>query len=180
MNTVRAVFLSFHVAGGVLGLLIGLFAFHPPLTRQFRLGLRRVYAAALVVLAVFLVAIVAVDWSSFGATPRVVFSGLIGLATVILIRLFLALRLAWQQPAGWQIPYVNHIYFTYVSLWEGFFIVGLIDLGAPGWLVGAVAVGVLIVGGVLVNIYKRGIAPRPMGNESHGSFLRSARHRAGV
>jgi hypothetical protein len=93
-----------------------------------------------------------------GATPRIIFSVLIGLAAVILIRLFLAFRLAAEQAVGWQIPYVNRIYFTYISLWEGFFIVGLIDLGAPGWVVGAVAVGVLIVGGVLLNRYKREIA----------------------
>ena len=72
MNVTRTVFLSFHVAGGVLGLLVGLFAFRPPQTRQFRLGLRRAYAAALVILAVFLVAIVAVDWSILGATQRIV------------------------------------------------------------------------------------------------------------
>src|ERR1700737_4141990 len=140
MNTLRTVFLIFHVAGGVLGLAIGLFSFHPPDTRRFPLGLRRLYAAALVVLAAFLVAIVAVDWSTFAATPRIVFTVLIGLAAVILIRLFLAFGLAGQQSRGWQIPYVNHIYFTYLSLWEGFFIVGLVDLGAPAWVVGAVAV----------------------------------------
>jgi hypothetical protein len=60
------VFLVFHVAGGVLGLAVGLFAFHPPETPQFRLWLRRLYAAAPVDLSVFLVAIVAVDWASLG------------------------------------------------------------------------------------------------------------------
>lgn len=174
MNSLRAVFLAFHVAGGVLGLAVGLFAFHPPQTPQVRLWLRRLYAAALVDLAVFLVAIVAADWATLGATPRIIFSVLIGLAAVILIRLFLAFRLARQQLDGWQIPYVNHIYFTYISLWEGFFIVGLIDLGAPGWMVGAVAVGVLIVGGILLNRYKRGIAVRSVSTESHGSFSQSA------
>jgi len=174
MNTLRAVFLAFHVAGGVLGLVVGLFAFRPPQMPQFRLWLRRLYAAALVDLVVFLAAIVAVDWGSLDATPRIIFSVLIGLAAVILIRLFLAFRSAHERPGGWQIPYVNHIYFTYVSLWEGFFIVGLIDLGAPGWMVGAVAVGVLIVGGILLNRYKRGIAVRSVSTESHGSFSQSA------
>lgn len=158
----RSVFLTFHIAGGVLGLGLGLFAFHPPLTPRFRLVLRRAYAAALIVLAVFLLAIVAVDWSGLAATPRIVFSVLIGLAAVILVRLFLALRLAGRRPEGWEILYVNHVYFTYISLWEGFFIVGLIDLGSPGWVVGAVAVAVLVVGGVLLNRYKRGVASRSM------------------
>ena len=155
MTTLRTVFLSLHVAGGVLGLLVGLFAFHPPETPDFRLAIRRTYGAAIGVLAIFLVAIVALDWSSLGATQRIIFSILIGLAAVIVTRLYLAFELVRRQPAGWQIPYINHIYFTYISLWEGFFIVSLIDLGAPGWLVGAVAVGVLVVGGLLVSRYKR-------------------------
>ena len=155
MTTLRTVFLSLHVAGGVLGLLVGLFAFHPPETPDFRLAIRRTYAAAIGVLAIFLVVIVALDWPSLGTTQRVIFSVLIGLAAVIVARLYLAFQLVRRQSTGWQTPYINHIYFTYISLWEGFFIVSLIDLGAPGWLVGAVAVGVLVVGGVLVSRYKR-------------------------
>jgi hypothetical protein len=57
---------------------------------------------------------------------------------------------------------MNHIYFTYISLWEGLFIVGLLDLGASAWLVGAVAVGVLIVGGILFNRYKHRITAKPV------------------
>lgn len=161
MTTLRTVFLSLHVAGGVLGLLVGLFSFHPPPARNSRLSLRRAYAAAIAVLAVFLVGIVAVDWSSLGATQRIIFAALIGLAVVIVTRVVLAFRLARQQPDGWQLPYMNHIYFSYISLWEGFFIVGLLDLGAAPWLVGAVAIGVLVVGGILFNNYKHGIMPRP-------------------
>jgi len=64
---------------------------------------------------------------------------------------------------------MNHIYFSYISLWEGFFIVGLIDLGAPAWLVGAVAVGVLVVGGIVFNIFKHGIMPTPMASHPHAA-----------
>lgn len=159
MTTVRTVFLSLHVAGGVLGLLVGPFSFHPPQAGSFRLGLRRAYAGAIGMLALFLVGIVAVDWSTLGASQRIVFSALIGLAIVIVTRVFLAFRLARQQPDGWRVPYMNHIYFSYISLWEGFFIVGLLDLGAPAWLLGAVAVGVLVVGGIAFNIYRRGVIP---------------------
>lgn len=170
MNSLRTVFLSLHVAGGVLGILVGLFSFHPPQTGDFRLWLRRVYATAIGVLAVFLVGLVAIDWSSLGPTPRVIFVALIGLAAVIVTRLFLAFRLARQQPPDWRVTYMNHIYFTYVSLWEGFFIVGLIDLGAPAWLVGAVAVGVLVVGGIVFNVYKHGTRIRAMaGNHPMGA-----------
>lgn len=47
------------------------------------------------------------------------------------------------------------MYFSYISLWEGFVIVGLLDLGAPLWLVAGAAVGVLVLGGILLNTYKR-------------------------
>jgi hypothetical protein len=156
----RSVFLSLHVAGGVTGLLVGPLSFHPPQGRWFRPWLRRIYAVAIGLLALFLVGIVALDWSTLGATERIVFSALIGLAVVIVSRVVLAFRLAREQPDGWQRPYMNHIYFSYVSLWEGFFIVGLLDLGAPSWLVGAVALGVLVVGGIAFNIYKRDITSR--------------------
>ena len=114
------------------------------------------------ILVVFLYATLAVDWASLAITQRVAFSVLAGLAAFILIRLYLAFRESRQRPANWQTSYINHIYFTYISLWEGFFIVGLIDLGAPGWLVASVAAGVLVVGGYLSNRYKRHIL-----NQSH-------------
>jgi len=62
---------------------------------------------------------------------------------------------------------MNHIYFSYISLWEGFFIVGLIDLGAPGCLVGAVAAGVLVLGGIVFNTFKRGLVPVPVPSNQH-------------
>jgi len=154
----------------VLGLLVGPYSFHPPEAREYRLWLRRLYAVGIGVLAVFLVATVAVDWTSLAAAPRIVFTALIGLAAVIVTRLVLAFRLAARRSHGWQMPYVNHIYFTYIALWEGFFIVGLIDLGAPGWLVGMVAVGVLILGSLLVANYKRGLGPESRGRQPAGAL----------
>jgi hypothetical protein len=53
--------------------------------------------------------------------------------------------------------YMNHIYFTYISLWEGLVIGGLFDLGAPPALIGVVAVGLVIVGAIPFNVYKRRI-----------------------
>ncbi len=83
------------------------------------------------------------------------FSVLIGLAVVMATRVILAFRVARERPEGWRASYLNHIDFTYISLWEGFFIVGLFDLGAPGWLIALVAVGVLAAGAALFNGYKR-------------------------
>ena len=109
----------------------------------------------LVVLLVFLTGTVAIDWSRLQATQRVIYVVLIGLAAFMVARVILAFRLAQQQAGGWETRYMNHIYLTYISLWEGLVIVGLFDLGAPSWLIGAAAIGVLILGAVLYNNYRR-------------------------
>ena len=56
----------------------------------------------------------------------------------------LALRLRHE---GWRIAYIDHVGFTLISLFDGFVIVGAIDLGAPGWLVAAAAL-LGVVGGI--------------------------------
>jgi NADH:ubiquinone oxidoreductase subunit 6 (subunit J) len=94
----------------------------------YRSALRRAYAGAIAVLVVFLAGTVLLDWSRLDATQHIVFSVLIGLAVVIATRLILAFRVARERREGWRASYMNHIYFTYISLWEGFFIVGLFDL----------------------------------------------------
>lgn len=154
MLVLRTVFLSLHVAGGVVGLLIGAFAIRPPLAQDSRLLLRRAYATALAVLLVFLTATVVVDWPRLQVMQQVIYTGLIGLAAYMVIRAFLSFRVAQDQVSGWETKYMNHIYFTYISLWEGLVIVGLFDLGAPALLIAAVAVGVVILGAVLFNSYK--------------------------
>jgi len=160
VETLRTIFLSLHIAGGVAGLFIGAFAVRPPLGAS-RLWLRRAYASALIVLLVFLSATVAVDWSSLQATQQFIYLALIALAAFMVTRVFLSFRVALRQRSGWESRYMNHVYFTYISLWEGLFIVGLIDMGAPVWLVAAVAIGVLVLGAVLFSNYSRRILRSP-------------------
>lgn len=150
----RTFFLSLHVAGGAAGLFLGAFAMQPPLVHASRLLVRRAYAAALIVLLVFLTATVGVDWPGLQVGQQVIYAVLIALAAFMVARVLLAFRVAGLQPAGWETKYMNHIYFTYVSLWEGLLIVGLFDLGAPTWLIAAVAAGVLIVGTSVYNRYR--------------------------
>jgi hypothetical protein len=157
MTILRTVFLSLHAASGVLGLVLGAFAFRLPETRDFRPWFARAYAATLVSLTVLLSATVVLDWTRISTMQQVVYAVLVGLAVVIVTRIFLGLRAAAGRPAGWREKYLNHVYFTYISLWEGFFIVGLIDLDAPGWLVGAVAVGVVVLGAAVFNRYKSSV-----------------------
>lgn len=154
MFVLRTVLVSLHVAGGLFGLLIGAFALRPPLVHRSRLLLRRAYATSLVVLFVFLTGTIAIDWPALQTTQQIIYIVLIGLAAFMVTRAFLAFRVARQRVSGWETKYMNHIYFTYVSLWEGLVIVGLFDLGAASWIIAGVGVGVLIVGALLFNNYR--------------------------
>jgi hypothetical protein len=137
MMALRTAFLTLHVAGGAAGLLLGAFVLRPPEPGHHRLALRRGTPPRLQCLQVSN-STVLLDWTRIDTVQHIVYTGLIGLALVIAGRVFLAFRVARNQRDGWQASYMNHIYFTYISLWEGFFIVGLLDLKAPAWLVGVV------------------------------------------
>jgi hypothetical protein len=45
-----------------------------------------------------------------------------------------------------RLPYMEHVGFTLIALWDGFVIVLAIDLGAPGWPVIVLAVLGVVVG----------------------------------
>jgi hypothetical protein len=158
----RTVLLSPHVAGGVVGLILGIFALRPPADdSRTRLGVRRAYLASLAVLTLFLAALVVEDWSGQNAAKRAIFGGLTAFAFLVLARAVLALRAERQRPPSWRSVYMNHVYFTYISLWEGLLIVGLLDLSAPPWLVGAVAVGLVFVGARLFHRFERRVLATP-------------------
>jgi len=61
MTMLRTLFLSIHVAGGGVGLLLGALAMRPPDTTKSRLPIRLAYAAAVLILVVFLYATLAAD-----------------------------------------------------------------------------------------------------------------------
>ena len=161
---IRILFLALHVLGGVTGLILGIWSLKPPTAGDGRSLIRGGYVAAVVVLVAFLYALLVVDWPTFEATQQVAFGALAILAAVIVARVWLGFRALRDASAGSRERYMDHLYFGYISLWEGFFIVGLIDLGAPGWLVAAIAVGLVILGCRMFGAYKRGVlaeAPRP-------------------
>lgn len=153
--TLYDVFLGVHIAAGVLGLILGPSVFTAVGRRGGRPVLRWAYQSSLVVLVVAVAGAVAAHWAELDAGGRAVFGGLIVLGAVIVARGQLALRTLRQRRAGWQQRYLDHVYFTYVSLWQGFVIVAVLDTDLPVWLVPVVAVGILVAGAALLGWYKR-------------------------
>jgi hypothetical protein len=114
-----------------------------------------VYRGAMAVMALALVPAVLVDWSTTDPTARIVFTGLLGLAGVMVLRAELAGRRRPARTGGPTGAYLEHIGFTLIALADGFAVVAAIRAGAPGWAVGVMAVGVVAVGHGTLQIAKR-------------------------
>ncbi len=91
---------------------------------------------------------------------RLVYAALLGLAAYVVWRGSRAVWLARQRPTGWRRPYLDHVGFVPISWFDGFVIVAAVDLGAPGWLVGAIAGAGVAVGIALVSQVKARTAMR--------------------
>ena len=121
-------------------------------------GLFYLYLWSLIAMALLLAGAVAVYWNNYSDVERVVFPMLLGLALFMLFRAWGAGVVFATQQKNWELGYVEHIGFTLISLFEGFIIVGGIDLGVPGWLVAVVAIAGLLVGRWLLGSAKHRVA----------------------
>ncbi|GAA5101888.1 hypothetical protein [Haloechinothrix salitolerans] len=155
----RIALVSLHSLAGLGGLLAGLIAMRP---RPGKAGAARVvYLVCLGGLLASVVLLIAVDWPELAVGARVAFTGLAVLAAVMVFRMVRALAVATESPPGWQDRYVDHVYFTYVSLWAGFVVVPALNLPYPRIGVPLAVVAVLAIGHVLISRYKRRLSPRP-------------------
>lgn len=120
-----------------------------------------VYRAAMAVMLGALVPAVLVDWAATDPTARIVFTGLIGLAGVMVVRAELAARRSPARTGGPTAGYLDHIGFTLIALADGFAVVAAIRGGTPGWAVGVLAVGVVAVGHLALQFAKHRLVRRP-------------------
>ena len=103
------------------------------------------YWWTLVGMVVLLAAVIFVYWTEYSGIERILFPGLFALGLYMLYRARSANSLLTSQPTDWKHPYIEHIGFTLISLFEGFIIVSGLNSGLPVWLVSLVAIlGVLI------------------------------------
>jgi len=142
---VHDVLISAHSVAGLAAFVSGMRIVWNPLKRRrwFRL-----YASALGLLVVAMVAVIVVDWPWLNGPTRVTYGGLSALGAYMLFRVWRAWRVCQAHGADWMDAYIGHVGFTLISLFVGFLIVGAIDLDVPGWLVEVIAVGG-VAGGIL-------------------------------
>ena len=135
---VHDVLIGVHSVAGLAAFVSGMCIVWSPLKRRrwFRL-----YASALGLLVVAMVAVIFVDWPWLTGPTRATYGGLSALGAYMLLRVWRARRVGQAQRVDWMDAYIGHVGFTLISLFVGFLIVGAIDLDVPGWLVGVVAVG---------------------------------------
>lgn len=151
-----AVLIIVHAVAGFVALVAGCLVLRVP-------GVFPVYFWSVSVMAVALAGAVALDWSDLDATTRPVFSALLALGAFVVWR---ALQARASRPAGGARPsgrHLDHLGFTLVALLDGFLVVAVLDLGAPGWLVGTVGVLVAVAGHAATAALKRHVlaATRP-------------------
>lgn len=132
-----------HAASGIVAFVFGLVILRPPRLRGVP-TMFYLYLATLWLMVLFLI-VVGIDWMNLDLVSRSVFGALTLLALYTGWRGWRALQNLQSRTTNWKGNYIDNVGFTLIALFDGFVIIGALDLGAPIWLV--VIIGVL---GVLV------------------------------
>ena len=159
----HSLLMAAHAACALGAFALGLVAVWPPGTRVS--GLFRLYLSALWLMVLFLILVVLVDWVGLDTTTRLVYSGLLVLATYVGWRGWRAAQELEQRRDEWRDAFPEDVGFTLIALFDGFVIVSSIDLGAPLWLVVALGVLGVVVGRLaLQRLKEHATAPREFGS----------------
>lgn len=109
---------------------------------------------------VFLLLPIAAGWSGFDPGTRVMFVAFLVLGGYMIWRAFRAGRLTPRagdrEPS---LPYVIHIGFNLIALFDAFTVILVLDLGGPVWLIIAVAVVVAVIGHSVRRRLERHLVP---------------------
>jgi hypothetical protein len=142
----HTIMIVLHAAAGAAAFVAGCLALFPPNAEQQARQLFGVYLVSLGLMIAFLLAAMAAHWQQLGTGEQAIFGGLVLLGLYMGWRALAARGLLRRRGQQWRLPYMEHLGFTLIALWDGFVIVLAIDLGAPGWLVGVLAVLGVVVG----------------------------------
>ena len=139
----HTVLIALHATAGVVCFAAGVLCIPLQAPGSWRF---RVYAGSLLAMLAFVAGSIAVGWADLDMTTRLIFTGLIGLGLYMVWRAGRAHARLRRQDQGWRPKYLDDVGFTLISLFDGFVIVGAIDLGMPVWLVVLAAVGGVAAG----------------------------------
>ena len=151
--------ISAHALAGVSALILACVVLRPP--SSHRCANFRGYFLALIIMFVSVLLVVIHDWSVLSTGQRVTFGFLTLLGAFTTFRGVQARRCLILRPKRWRQKYVDHVGFTVISLFDGFTIVGAVDLGAPLPVVLAVGALGIVVGISVINRVKFGIRAMP-------------------
>lgn len=144
----HTVFVALHAVAGLTALAAGCAAITLP-------ALLPAHFWSLVAQVVFVGVALGIDWSGLGLAPRVLFAALVALGCYMVWHGARARELAPrnrdERPSG---RYLDHLGFTLVALLDGFFVVLVLDLGAPGWAAAVVGVGIAVGGHFAIRALK--------------------------
>ncbi len=135
-----------HAAGGALGFFLGVYVAIRPDAAMRRRWPMPIYEAFIAILVLGLIAVVVADWPTLELWQQIPFALLAVLGLYTLLRAVQAGRVGRRRGDGWRTTFIDHVGFTLISLFDGFVIVLAIDLRAPLWLVGIIAVAGIAVG----------------------------------
>jgi hypothetical protein len=152
------VLIALHTAAAVLSFATGVGSLRRSTARSWWY---RTYAGSLGAMWAFLFAVIAVDWPGLENATRWLFAALLALGLYMVWRSAHAgLRLR-AHGEGWRPRYLDDIGFTLIALFDGFVIITFLDLGAPGWLVIAVAVAGIVAGNLVMHRVKARLGAQP-------------------
>jgi hypothetical protein len=147
--TIHDILIAVHAFGGILAFITGAMVLPPPVRQHVnRRWMFNLFMAALAILLVPLYLVNSVDWPQLVFVQQAAFSGLGILGLYMAWRAIQAYHVLKTQINEWQPEYMDHMGFNMIALFEGFIIVAAIDIGAPDWLVGVIAV-IGLIGGIL-------------------------------
>jgi hypothetical protein len=118
---------------------------------------------------IFLVIVVLVDWAALPVVKRIAFGALCLLALYLLWRTDRARSCLVHRTGNWRKPFIGHVGFVLISLFDGFCIVAAIDLRLPPVVIALVAVLGVAAGIVAIRYVVRREATREAGVSAVGA-----------
>jgi hypothetical protein len=140
---VRAALLTLHAGGALVALVVGVALLRAVARHRPPVAFGWYYAGVLVT-AVTLVPVVALDWSDLATSTRVAYLALCVLAVVLVVEAETTRR-SLRRAGRFLSParsgrFVDSVGFTVVALLDAFIVVTALGLGASGWAIAVIAV----------------------------------------